>query len=404
MHVLDELAWRGFVKQCSDESALRAALDAGPLTFYAGFDPTASSLHVGSLLPAFMMVHLQRAGHRAIVLVGGGTGHVGDPSGKTEARQLLDPQAIATNTQAIGAQLARFLDLQDPQRGLVADNAEWLLPLNYITFLREIGSTFSVNRMLAAEGYRQRLEKGLSFLEFNYQILQAYDFLVLHQREGCRLQVGGDDQWGNILAGVDLVRRKAGAQAFALTLPLLVTATGAKMGKTHAGAVWLDAERFAPFDFYQYWLNTDDRDVGRFLRLFTFLPRAEIERLEALQGADVRTAKAALAWEVTRTVHGEAAADQARAGAQAMVSSTAGEDLPTHTLAPGAPVPIIVILAEAGLAKSRSEARRLVEQGGVKLSGTVVTSIEATLEAASLDPAGVVLRVGKKQAIRVIAG
>ncbi len=405
MDVLDELNARGFFKQCSDEAALREALAAGPVTFYAGFDPTASSLHVGSLLPAFMMAHLQRAGNRALVVVGGGTGMVGDPSGKTEARQLLDAEAVAFNTRAIASQLGRFIDLSDPSRGTVLDNAAWLLDLNYVTFLRDIGSLFSVNRMLAAEGYRQRLERGLSFIEFNYQILQAYDFLVLYEQEGCRLQLGGDDQWGNILAGVDLVRRKHAAQAFALTLPLLTTATGQKMGKTHTGAVWLDADRTSPFDFYQYWLNTDDRDVGRFLRLFTFLPLDQIAVLEVLTGADVRRAKATLAHEVTRLVHGVEAADAAQQGAAAMVAGAAVDDLPTHAVATdvlAAGVPLVVLLRDAGLAKSSSEARRLVQQGGVKVGTEGITDVDHRVLDAQIGEDGIVLRVGKRHAVRIV--
>ncbi|HMV70529.1 MAG TPA: tyrosine--tRNA ligase, partial [Myxococcota bacterium] len=329
MHVLDELAARGFVKQCTDLDALRSHLDAGPVTYYAGFDPTADSLHVGNLLPIMMMAHLQRAGHKPIAVVGGGTGMVGDPSGKTEARRLLDAEAVRYNMERQREQLGRFLDLSDG-RGALIDNGEWLLELQLIPFLRDIGACFSVNRMLTAEGYRQRMERGLSFIEFNYQILQAYDFLVLFQRFGCTLQVGGDDQWGNLLAGVDLIRRKAEGHAHALTLPLLTTATGEKMGKTHAGAVWLDAGRFSPFDMYQYWYNLDDRDVGRFLRLYTFLPLDEIGRFDALRGAELREAKRALAWEVTALVHGVEAADAARKGAEAMVASAASADLPTY--------------------------------------------------------------------------
>lgn len=407
MHVLDELHARGFVKQCSDEDALRAKMDAGPITFYVGFDPTADSLHAGSLLPMLMAAHLQRAGHRAVLLAGGGTGMVGDPSGKTEARMLLDEATIEQNVEKVAAQFALALDFSDPARGVVLNNAKWLLSLNYIAFLRDIGSVFSVNRMLSAEGYKQRLERGLSFIEFNYQLLQAYDFLVLHQTEDVSLQIGGDDQWGNILAGVDLVRRKEQAQVFALTLPLLVTATGAKMGKTHSGAVWLDPARFSPFDFYQYWLNVDDRDVGRFLKLFTFLPLDEIAGLEALQGKDVRTAKAKLALEVTTLVHGAQAAKDAAEGAAAMVSGKASDDLPTHAVSAeelAAGVPIYVLLADAGLLKSRGEGRRMIKQGAVKLGGERVSDPEALVGAADVGGDGVVIRVGKKRAVRIVTG
>jgi tyrosyl-tRNA synthetase len=350
-----------------------------------------------------LMAHLQRAGHSPIAVVGGGTGMVGDPSGKTEARKLLTEEIIAYNLQCQRAQLERVLDLS-AGRGRIIDNAEWLNELKLVPFLRDIGVCFSVNRMLSAEGYRQRLERGLSFIEFNYQILQAYDFLVLHERFGCRLQLGGDDQWGNILAGVDLVRRKHEAQVFALTLPLLVTATGQKMGKTHSGAVWLDGAQFSPFDFYQYWIGCDDRDVGRFLRLYTFLDRERIEALERLEGADVREAKAALAWEVTAMIHGASAADQAREAAKAMVAGAASEDLPTWIMPVDyAPAPWLVVnlLADAGLAKSRSEARRLVEGGGVRVDAAKVDAIDLALAESDLGTEGVVLRVGKARAVRV---
>lgn len=400
MHVLDLLQARGFVKQCSDADALRDALSAGCVSFYVGFDPTGPSLHVGHLLPLLMARHLQDAGHRAIALFGGGTGLVGDPSGKTEARQLLDEARIADNLDRQRAQAGRFVDLTDPARGLVVNNADWLLALHYIPFLREIGREFSVNRMLAAEGYKQRLERGLSFLEFNYQLLQAYDFLQLHQREGVTLQIGGDDQWGNLIAGIDLVRRKAQAQVFALTLPLLTTATGAKMGKTAAGAVWLDADMLSPFDFYQYWINVDDRDVGRFLRLYTLLPLDRCDALAALTGPDVREAKRVLAAEVTALVHGAEAAEEAARAAVAMVQAEAADALPTHAL--DADMPWVAVIASAGLAKSRSEARRLVQQGAVKLDGETLTDVDAVATAAALGD-GVVLRVGKKRASRVVA-
>lgn len=405
MHVLDELAARGFIKQCTDLESLRAHLDSGPVTYYAGFDPTADSLHVGNLLPIMMMAHFQRAGHNPIAVVGGGTGMVGDPSGKTEARKLLDAEAVRHNMACQGEQLGRFLDLSEG-RGRLIDNGEWLLRLELIPFLRDIGACFSVNRMLTAEGYRQRLERGLSFIEFNYQILQAYDFLVLYERYGCTLQLGGDDQWGNLLAGVDLIRRKAEAHTHALTLPLLTTSSGEKMGKTHKGAVWLDAGRFPPFDMYQFWYNVDDRDVGRFLRLYTFLPLDEIARLEALHGAELREAKRVLAWEVTRLVHGEAAADVARSGAGAMVAHDASADLPTHAVPAdrlAAGVLLANVMAEAGLAGSTSDARRLIQGGGVKLGEDRVSDPKATLDASQVGP-GVVIRVGKQRAVRVIPG
>lgn len=405
MHVLDELAARGFIKQCSDLDGLRARLDAGPVVYYAGFDPTADSLHVGHLLPILLMTHLQRAGHRPIAVVGGGTGMIGDPSGKTEARMLLDEAAIAHNLACQQEQIGRFLTFGD-DAGRMVNNAEWLCSLQLIPFLRDIGSAFSVNRMLAAEGYKQRLERGLSFIEFNYQILQAYDFLVLNERYGCAVQLGGDDQWGNILAGVDLVRRRRETQVFALTLPLLTTASGQKMGKTHAGAVWLDAKRCPPFDFYQYWVNADDRDVGRFLRLYTLLPLDRIAELEALEGADVREAKAVLAFEVTALVHGRAAAEQAQQAARAMVAGAASDELPTHIVAASAldaGLRFANVLADSGLAKSVSEGRRLIAGGGVKFGADKVADETATVPAA-LPADGLVLRVGKSKAVRVLVG
>ncbi|MGC6493675.1 MAG: tyrosine--tRNA ligase [Myxococcota bacterium] len=404
MHVLDELTARGFIEQASDLEALRARMDDGPIVFYTGFDPTADSLHVGHLVPVLMMAHLQRAGHVPIAVVGGGTGMVGDPSGKTEARQLLDEAAIDANLQAQKGQLQRFLTI-DGSAGHMVNNGEWLLGLNYIAFLRDIGACFSVNRMLAAEGYKIRLERGLSFIEFNYQLLQAYDFLELNKRYGCQLQLGGNDQWGNILAGVDLVRRKAQTTVWGLTTPLLTTASGAKMGKTAGGAVWLSAERFKPFDFYQYWVNVDDADVGRFLKLFTFLDLATCEELGALQGADIRRAKARLAWEVTALVHGKDQADRARDGAKAMVAGAAAADLPTHTVSRAAleeGVPIYVALAEAKLTSSRSDARRMVKGGAVRMGQVKVHDAELRLTVENVPDDGLVLRVGKKRAVRLL--
>ncbi len=405
MHALDDLKARGFVAQLSDEAGLAERLSEGAVTVYAGFDPTASSLHVGHMLPILALRRLQAAGHRVIALVGGGTGRIGDPSFRTETRNLLDDDAIAANVAAIRGQLQRFLVL-DGDRGLLVDNADWLLGLNYLEFLRDIGSCFSVNKMLTAEGYRLKMERGLSFIEFNYQLLQAFDFLELFRRHGCTLQIGGDDQWGNILPGVDLVRRKEAAQVFALTIPLLTTATGAKMGKTLGGAVWLDADRFSVFDFYQYWLNTDDRDVGRFLRLFTDLDEARIAALEALSGADVREAKRVLAHEVTALVHGAAAAEEAARGAAAMVAGDASEALPTHVVADAAGLTVAALLADAGLVKSRSEARRLIAGGCVKRGdGSRVDDPDEAVTADALGGEGLVLRVGKKRAVRaVLAG
>jgi tyrosyl-tRNA synthetase len=404
MDPLQTLRARGFVQQVTHEEELSELLRTTRMTVYCGFDPSADSLHVGHLLPVFALAWMQRLGHRVIAVVGGGTGQVGDPSGKTEMRRLLDQEAIARNVEALRQQIGRYLTI-DGENGILVDNAEWLMDLGYISFLRDIGRHFSVNRMLAAEAYKQRLERGLSFIEFNYQLLQAYDFLELNRRFGCNVQIGGDDQWGNILAGVELVRRADGHQAYGLTLPLLLTASGTKMGKTAGGAVWLSADRMAPFDFHQYWLNVDDRDVGKLLRAFTFLPIDEIERLEALEGADIRQAKAVLAREATTLAHGAEAAATAEAAGRAMVAGAAADDLPTHEVGAGALAAgekLYALLADAGLVKSRGEARRMIKGGGVRLNGEKVDDPEAILEASAVGAEGAVLRVGKKRAVRIV--
>jgi tyrosyl-tRNA synthetase len=389
---------RGFIQQVSDEEDLKRQLAGGRVTFYSGFDPTASSLHVGSLVPLLAMAHLGRAGHRPIALLGGGTTMVGDPSGKTELRQMLTKETIAANRVGIEAQVRRVLaGVPDV---VVVDNGEWLLPLNYIDFLRDIGRHFSVNRMLAAEAYKLRLEKGLSFIEFNYQLLQAYDFLVLARRHGCTLQIGGDDQWGNIVAGVDLIRRVEQKQAFALTFPLITTSSGAKMGKTAAGAVWLDAARTSPYDFYQYFVNVDDRDVVRFLKLFTFHPLEELARFETVEGAELREAKALLAHGVTAIVHGATAADEARRAAQAAFGGGGDESaIPTFAVAGGEK--IVDVLATSGLAASKSVARRLVEQGGVRLGDRKIASVDDTIRPDELGD-GALLHAGKKSVRRLV--
>jgi len=399
--ILDELDARGFIQQTTGLPALAEHLATGPITLYVGIDPTADSLHVGHTIPLLAAALLQRAGHRVIVVVGGGTAMVGDPSGKTELRAMLTVEQIDANARAIRAQVERLLTL-DGERGLLIDNAEWLRPLNYIDFLRTIGRHFSVNRMLSVEAYKQRLERGLSFIEFNYQLLQAYDFLELYRRHGCTLQIGGDDQWANILAGADLIRREHAAVAHGLTFPLVTTASGAKMGKTAAGAVWLDPARTSPFDFYQYWINLDDRDIGRMLRLFTLLPIDEIEALERLKGSDINRAKHVLAAQVTERLHGREQAEQARDAAAAMVAGHADEALPTHTLHTLDGVLLVAALAEAGLCKSRSEARRLVQGGAVRVNNARVDDPLAELSAAWFDAGSAVVRVGKKKAARLL--
>jgi len=415
-NVYDELKERGFIAQASDEAAVRRMLGGKPVTFYVGFDSTATSLHAGSLVPIMAMVHLRRAGHRAIAVVGGGTTMVGDPSGKSEMRQMLDEATIRAYGKAIHAQLDRYLHF-DGSGAVAVDNADWLLPLNYVGFLRDIGRHFSVNRMLAAESYKLRLEKGLSFIEFNYQLLQAYDYLTLFRKYGCTLQMGGDDQWGNILAGVDLIRRVEGGAAEALTFPLLTMASGAKMGKTAQGAVWLDAALFSPYDFYQYWVNVDDRDVGRLLRLFTLLPLDEIKKLEALKDREINEAKRVLAYEATKISHGEKAADEARAASGAAflkvddpthgLSSDHIKLLPTTAIARArleAGISPAELFTEVGLTPSRKEAKRLIEQGGLSVNDERIMSIERLLTIKDLDPNGVmILRAGKKKFYRVAA-
>jgi len=422
--VYDELKERGFVAQVSDEAAVRKMLGGNLVTFYVGFDSTATSLHAGSLVPIMAMVHLRRAGHRAIAVVGSGTTMVGDPSGKSEMRQMLEEATIRAQGQAIHIQLARYLRF-DGAHAIAVDNADWLLPLKYIDFLRDIGRHFSVNRMLAAEAYKLRLEKGLSFIEFNYQLLQAYDYLTLYRKYGCTLQMGGDDQWGNILAGVDLIRRVDGGTVEALTFPLLTTASGAKMGKTAQGAVWLDPGQFSPYDFYQYWVNCDDRDIGRFLRIFTLLPLDEIRRLETLAGSEANEAKRLLAYEATKITHGELEAEKARqAAAAAFGGKTANAGgrsdggpadaagditvLPTTAVPRSrleAGIAPAGLFTEVGLTPSRKEAKRMIEQGGLYVNDERIDSVERLLTLKDLGPdGGFVLKAGKKKAHRVVPG
>ena len=405
-NVFDVLRARGFVQQVTHPDILRQRLGSECLTFYIGYDPTARSLHIGSLLTIMAMAHMQRAGHRPLVIVGGGTAMIGDPSGRTEMRQMLSPDTIAQNVQALRAQLQRYLSFEGDNGAIIINNADWLAELKYIDFLRDIGRHFSVNRMLTFEAYKQRLETGLSFLEFNYQLLQAYDFLVLFQRYGCVLQIGGDDQWGNMVAGVELIRRVADGEAFVLTFPLLATASGQKMGKTAAGAIWLDAELTSPYEFYQFWINVDDRDVQRFLKYYTFLPLEEITRLSALQGAELRQAKEVLAFEATQLTHGEDEARKARDVAHALFEGT-GElvgvpeiTIPQVRLAAG--VPVVDLLVETGLAASKSAARRLIQQGGASLNGSRLAHLEAVVTSADLHDGALLLRAGKKHYHRVV--
>ncbi len=406
-NVFDVLKERGFVAQVTDEEALREKLGKEQVTFYIGYDSTADSLHAGSLVTIMAMMHLQRAGHRPIGLVGGGTTMVGDPSGKTEMRQMLDEATIRSLGAKIHNQLNQYLHFDEDQ-AIAENNADWLLELNYVKFLREIGRHFSVNRMLSAEAYKQRLERGLSFIEFNYQLLQAYDYLELYRRHNCTLQMGGDDQWGNILAGVDLVRRMEGVTVHAMTYPLLTTASGAKMGKTAAGAVWLDAEKLSPYDYYQYWINCDDRDVKKLLKTFTFLPIDEVNRLGALEGAEIREAKKILAYEATKITHGEAEAQAAADTTKAAFAEGSQGDfsgMPTTAIAKNRlerGIGVLEIFAEVGLSKSRGEARRLVQQGGVYVNDERVTEVDASITATDVTAEGILLRAGKKKYHRLL--
>ncbi len=405
--VLATLRERGFVKETTDDAGLDRLLEAGPVTVYAGFDPSAPSLQVGNLVPIMALAHLQRAGHRPIVIMGGGTGMVGDPSGKTEARKLLPPEEVQRNLENFREQFSRFIDFGDG-RALILDNAQWLLPLNYIEFLRDIGRHFSVNRMLSAECFKVRLdsESGLTFLEFNYMLLQAYDFLVLHKSHGCRLQIGGSDQWGNIVAGIDLIRRiEGGAEAYGLTIPLITTAGGAKMGKTAEGTVWLAADRTTPYDLYQYWINVDDRDVGRFLRLFTFLPLEEIRALESLPGSEIRKAKEVLAGEVVRIIHGEEESARARGAARTLFGGGGEGDvgIPTIQLPQSKVQGLLAVnlFSEQKLCSSQTEARRLARQKGLYVNDQPIGE-DRLLGTGDVRTGSIMLRVGKKRHLRVM--
>jgi tyrosyl-tRNA synthetase len=421
-NVFDVLSERGFVAQATDEDGMKERFKR-PLTCYVGFDPTADSLHVGSLVPILALVHMQRHGHRPIVLIGGGTGLVGDPSGKTEMRKLLTLEEIQANATSLKVQLSRFLDFSDG-KALLLNNADWLVGLGYIEFLRDIGKHFSVNRMLTAESYKMRMETGLNFIEFNYMLLQAYDFYHLSEHSDCTLQMGGNDQWGNIVAGIELIRRKTGKSSFGITFPLLTTSSGAKMGKTAAGAVWLSDEKTSPFDFYQYWVNADDRDVERFLKLYSFLPISEIEAASGLEGRDLNSCKTILAYEVTVLTHGEEKALAAYEAASRIFgqrqlppdllpSSTIPRNIkedaraiPTTTLPIGrleSGIPAFELFAETGLCASRGAARRLIEQGGAYVNEERLGQFDARIGSDRLTEDGIILKAGKKKIHRIRA-
>ncbi len=405
--VFDTLKERGFVSQCSNEEGLRELLDTGKVTFYIGFDPTAESLHVGHLQQLMFMAHLQRAGHRPIALVGGGTTRIGDPTGRTESRKILPVETIAANAELFRGQISRFLDFSEG-RALMLDNAEWLAPLNYIEFLRDIGKHFSVNRMLSFETYKMRMETGLSFIEFNYQILQSFDYLTLFRRHGCRLQMGGDDQWGNIVAGMDLIRRVEGVEAFALTSPLITRSDGKKMGKSEGGALFLAPHLVSPYEFSQFWLNIADADVEQFLLRFTFLPVPEIKEMCAAKDQRINDAKRRLAMEITTLVHGaDAALTAASAAAAAFEAGGPGDlsgipsvEVPGSELAKG--IGIVDLFVRSTLCATRSDARRLVSQGGAYVGRKNVTDIEALVTGADAEAGVILLRAGKKRYFRII--
>ena len=406
-NVYDVLLERGLIAQTTHEQEIRELLGKEKVTFYIGFDPTADSLHVGHFMALCLMKRLQEAGNKPIALIGGGTAMIGDPSGRTDMRQMMTPETIQHNCDCFKKQMSRFIDFSDG-KALMVNNADWLMDLNYVEVLREVGAHFSVNRMLTAECYKQRMEKGLSFLEFNYMIMQSYDFYMLYQKYGCNLQFGGDDQWSNMLGGTELIRRKLGKDASAMTITLLLNSEGKKMGKTQSGAVWLDPEKTSPFEFYQYWRNVADADVLKCLRMLTFLPLEQIDEMDKWEGAQLNTAKEILAFELTKLVHGEEEAQKAQDAARALFSNggdTANmpacavteEDLRDGT------VDILALLVKSGLAGTRSEARRNVTQGGVTLDGEKVTDFKAAYTLDDFKGEGKVLKRGKKKFIKIVA-
>lgn len=407
MTLYDELVARGLIAQVTDEAEIKELINNGKATFYIGFDPTADSLHVGHFMALCLMKRLQMAGNKPIALIGGGTAMIGDPSGRTDMRQMMTTETIAHNVECFKKQMSRFIDFSD-DKALLVNNADWLMNLNYIEILREVGAHFSVNRMLSHECYKQRMERGLTFLEFNYMIMQSYDFFELYQKYGCNMQFGGDDQWANMLGGTELIRRKLGKDAYAMTITLLLNSEGKKMGKTQSGAVWLDPNKTSPFDFYQYWRNVADADVLKCIRMLTFLPLEQIDEMDHWEGAQLNQAKEILAFELTKLVHGEEEATKAQEGARALFSG-AGDtaNMPTITVSADdfaeRDMDIMAVLVKAGLCDSRSDARRAVQQGGVTVDGEKVTDIAMSFKLDDFTGDGKIVKRGKKKFAKMVA-
>lgn len=407
MTIYDELVARGLIAQVTDEKEIKELINNGKATFYIGFDPTADSLHVGHFMALCLMKRLQMAGNKPIVLIGGGTAQIGDPSGRTDMRQMMTTETINHNVECFKKQMSRFIDFGEG-KAIMVNNADWLMDLNYVDVLREVGAHFSVNRMLTAECYKQRMEKGLSFLEFNYMIMQSYDFYTLFQKYGCNMEFGGDDQWSNMLGGTELIRRKLGKDAYAMTINLLLNSEGKKMGKTQSGAVWLDPNKTTPFEFFQYWRNVSDADVLKCIRMLTFLPLEEIDKMESWEGAQLNEAKEILAFELTKLVHGEEEATKAKEASHALFAGGANNaNMPTVTVTaedfPDGELDIISVLIKAGLCDSRGDGRRNIQQGGVSVADEKVTDISTKYTLDDFKGEGLIIRRGKKKFAKVIA-